>query len=80
MLPPKNPAEEKKHLQEHQTMMKKAQQLGTSTVSQRFSVSSPLTEAKKQKEYLRKKEENDKKTGQALHLWETDILTHWESR
>lgn len=28
MLPPKNPNEEKKHLQQHQAMMKKARKLG----------------------------------------------------
>jgi hypothetical protein len=28
MLPPKDPSEEKKHLQEHDAMMKKAIQLG----------------------------------------------------
>lgn len=28
MLPPKDPHEEKKHLQQHQAMMKKARQLG----------------------------------------------------
>jgi hypothetical protein len=64
MLPPKDPQEEKKHLQEYETMMKKARK----------------SEAKKQKEIYRKKEEKDKKTFSAIHTWENDIIPHWKSR
>lgn len=64
MLPPKDPQEEKKHLQEYQAMMKKAKKL----------------EAKKQKELSRKREEKDKKTSQAIYLWETDIIPKWNQR
>lgn len=64
MLPPKDPQEEKKHLQEYEAMMKKARKL----------------EAKKQKESYRKKEEKDKKTFSAIHTWENDIIPHWKSR
>jgi hypothetical protein len=64
MLPPKNPQEEKKHLQEYEAMMKKAKKL----------------EAKKQKETSRKREEKDKKTSHAIHVWENDIIPHWKSR
>ncbi|CAO3655034.1 unnamed protein product [Mucor hiemalis] len=64
MLPPKDPQEEKKHLQEYESMMKKARKL----------------EAKKQKEIYRKKEEKDKKTSSAIHTWENDIIPNWNSR
>ncbi|KAI9013387.1 rab-GTPase-TBC domain-containing protein [Phycomyces nitens] len=64
MLPPKNKSEEKKHLQEHEAMMKKARKL----------------EAKKQKENDRKKEEKDKKTSLAVQTWETDIFPQWSSK
>jgi hypothetical protein len=64
MLPPKNPQEEKKHLQEYEAMMKKAKKL----------------EAKKQKETNRKREEKDKKTSYAIYVWENDIIPHWKSR
>lgn len=64
MLPPKNPQEEKKHLQEHEAMMKKAKKI----------------EAKKKKESNRKREEKDKKTNHAIYVWENDIIPHWKSR
>ncbi|KAG1440641.1 hypothetical protein G6F56_011838 [Rhizopus delemar] len=64
MLPPKDPQEEKKHLQEYEAMMKKSKKL----------------EAKKQKELLRKREEKDKKASQAIQLWETDIIPKWNTR
>ncbi|KAI9283422.1 rab-GTPase-TBC domain-containing protein [Sporodiniella umbellata] len=64
MLPPKDPQEEKKHLQEHEAMMKKSKKL----------------EAKKQKEISRKREEKDKKVSQAIQLWETDIIPKWNVR
>lgn len=64
MLPPKDPQEEKKHLQEYEAMMKKARKL----------------EAKKQKEIYRKKEEKDKKTSNAIHTWENDIIPNWNSK
>ncbi|KAI8968517.1 hypothetical protein BDF20DRAFT_827984 [Mycotypha africana] len=63
-LPPKDPQEEKKHLQEYEFMMKQAKKL----------------EAKKQKELHRKKEEKDKKMNHAIHIWETDIIPHWKTR
>lgn len=64
MLPPKDPQEEKKHLQEYETMMKKARKL----------------EAKKQKENYRKKEEKDKKTVNAIQTWENEIIPQWKSK
>ncbi|KAI9317156.1 rab-GTPase-TBC domain-containing protein [Dichotomocladium elegans] len=64
MLPPKDPHEEKKHLQQHQAMMKKAKKL----------------EAKKEREFHRRKEEKDKKMAQAVRLWEHDILKNWDIR
>jgi hypothetical protein len=64
MLPPKDPQEEKKHLQEYESMMKKARKL----------------ELKKQKENWRKKEEKDKKTSHAIHTWENDIIPNWKNR
>lgn len=64
MLPPKNPQEEKKHLQEYENMMKKARKL----------------EAKKQKEHYRKKEEKDKKTINAIQIWENEIIPQWKSK
>ncbi|KAG2233208.1 hypothetical protein INT48_007628 [Thamnidium elegans] len=64
MLPPKNPQEEKKHLQEYENMMKKARKL----------------EAKKQKEHYRKKEEKDKKTMNAIQIWENEIIPQWKSK
>ncbi|KAI8393510.1 rab-GTPase-TBC domain-containing protein [Radiomyces spectabilis] len=64
MLPPKNPQEEKKHLQQHEAMMKKALQL----------------EAKREKEYHRRKEQKDKKLSQATQIWERDILPHWNTK
>ncbi|OBZ90778.1 TBC1 domain family member 14 [Choanephora cucurbitarum] len=64
MLPPKDPQEEKKHLQEYEAMMKKARKL----------------EAKKQKENHKKKEEKDKKINQAQQVWENDIIPHWKTR
>ncbi|CAO3590506.1 unnamed protein product [Absidia cylindrospora] len=64
MLPPKNPVEEKKHLQQHDAMMKKAQKL----------------EAKKQKEHDKKKEETDRKMAQSVNTWEKTILPHWSQK
>ncbi|KAI8384162.1 hypothetical protein BD560DRAFT_190472 [Blakeslea trispora] len=64
MLPPKDPQEEKKHLQEYEAMMKKARKL----------------EAKKQKESYKKKEEKDRKINQAQQVWENDIIPHWKAR
>ncbi|RUS16132.1 rab-GTPase-TBC domain-containing protein [Endogone sp. FLAS-F59071] len=64
MLPPKNPVEEKRHLQEHETMMKKAKAL----------------EAKRTKETQKKKEERDKHFQSALHTWEADILPYWRTK
>lgn len=64
MLPPKDPQEEKKHLQEYESMMRKARKL----------------EAKKQKEVYRKKEEKDRKTSSAIQTWENEIIPQWKSR
>ncbi|KAI8641769.1 rab-GTPase-TBC domain-containing protein [Parasitella parasitica] len=64
MLPPKNPQEEKKHLQEYESMMKQAKKL----------------QAKKQRDSDRKREEKDKKVSYAIHTWENDIIPHWKSR
>ncbi|KAI7865590.1 rab-GTPase-TBC domain-containing protein [Spinellus fusiger] len=64
MLPPKDRQEERKHLQEHEAMMKKARKL----------------EAKKQKENNRRKEEKDKQTSHAVHVWETDIFPQWSTK
>ncbi|CEP15882.1 hypothetical protein [Parasitella parasitica] len=64
MLPPKNPQEEKKHLQEYESMMKQARKL----------------QAKKQRDSDRKREEKDKKTSYAIYSWENDIIPHWKSR
>ncbi|KAI8083050.1 uncharacterized protein BX664DRAFT_366673 [Halteromyces radiatus] len=64
MLPPKDPVEEKKHLQQHDAMMKKALQL----------------EAKKQKEHDKKKEEIDKKLTHAIHVWEKTIIPQWNRK
>ncbi|KAI9274593.1 rab-GTPase-TBC domain-containing protein [Phascolomyces articulosus] len=64
MLPPKDPHEEKKHLQQHQAMMKKARQL----------------EAKKEREHHKRREERDKKMSQSLQIWEDEILTNWKIR
>lgn len=64
MLPPKDPHEEKKHLQEYESMMKQAKKL----------------EAKKQRESNRKREEKDKKASYAIYTWENDIIPHWKSR
>ena len=64
MLPPKDPQEEKKHLQEYQSMMKQAKKL----------------QAKKQRETNRKREEKDKKASYAIYTWENDIIPHWKSR
>lgn len=64
MLPPKDPHEEKKHLQEYESMMKQAKKL----------------EAKKQRESNKKREEKDKKASYAIHTWENDIIPHWKSR
>ncbi|RCH90636.1 hypothetical protein CU097_009554 [Rhizopus azygosporus] len=63
-LPPKDPQEEKKHLQEYQAMMKKAKKM----------------EAKRQKELSKKREEKDKKMTQAIQMWETDIFPKWHLR
>ncbi|KAI9484015.1 MAG: rab-GTPase-TBC domain-containing protein [Benjaminiella poitrasii] len=62
MLPPKDPQEEKKHLQEYEMMMKKARKM----------------EAKKQKEMDRKKEEKDKKMNYAIYIWENEIIPNWK--
>ncbi|KAI8051910.1 rab-GTPase-TBC domain-containing protein [Gilbertella persicaria] len=64
MLPPKDPQEEKKHLQEYEAMMRKAKKL----------------EARKKKESYRKKEEKDKKINHAQHVWENDIIPNWKTR
>ncbi|KAF1802221.1 rab-GTPase-TBC domain-containing protein [Mucor lusitanicus] len=64
MLPPKDPHEEKKHLQEYESMMKQAKKL----------------EAKKQRESNKKREEKDKKASYAIYTWENDIIPHWKSR
>lgn len=64
MLPPKDPQEEKKHLQEYENMMRKARKL----------------EAKKQKDVYRKKEEKDRKTSYAIQTWENEIIPQWKSR
>lgn len=64
MLPPKDPQEEKKHLQEYESMMRKARKL----------------EAKKQKELYRKKEEKDRKTSFAIQTWENEIIPQWKTR
>jgi hypothetical protein len=64
MLPPKDPNEEKRHLQQYQAMMKKAVKL----------------DAKKQKEQCRKREERDKKTTNAIHIWENEIIPQWKSK
>ncbi|KAG2205705.1 hypothetical protein INT47_008062 [Mucor saturninus] len=64
MLPPKDPQEEKKHLQEYESMMRKARKL----------------EAKKQKDLYRKKEEKDRKTSFAIQTWENEIIPQWKSR
>ncbi|KAI7904348.1 uncharacterized protein BX663DRAFT_432112 [Cokeromyces recurvatus] len=62
MLPPKDPQEEKKHLQEYETMMKKAKKI----------------EARKKKEMDRKKEEKDKKLSHAIYIWENEIIPNWK--
>ncbi|KAI8340482.1 rab-GTPase-TBC domain-containing protein [Chlamydoabsidia padenii] len=64
MLPPKDPNEEKKHLQQHDAMMKKALQL----------------EIKKQKEHDKKKEEINKKVTHSVNVWEKTILPHWNKK
>jgi hypothetical protein len=64
MLPPKNPQEEKKHLQEYEAMMKKAKKL----------------ELKKQKEYEKKREQKDRRVKHALYVWEKDIIPNWKAR
>ncbi|CAO3641064.1 unnamed protein product [Cunninghamella echinulata] len=64
MLPPKDPKEEKKHLQQHEKMIKKALQI----------------EAKKQKQHDRKKEQNNKKMTQAINHWEQNILPQWNKK
>lgn len=64
MLPPKDPQEEKKHLQEYEAMMKKAKKL----------------EMKKQKENDKKREQKDRRVKHALYVWEKDIIPNWKSR
>ncbi|KAI8059516.1 hypothetical protein BC940DRAFT_173845 [Gongronella butleri] len=64
MLPPKDPSEEKKHLQQHEALMKKARKL----------------EEKKVKEHERKKEQVDKRVAQAISVWEHTILPQWDQK
>ncbi|ORX50238.1 RabGAP/TBC [Hesseltinella vesiculosa] len=63
-LPPKDPSEEKKHLQQHEALMKKAKKL----------------EEKRQKEHDKKKEQVDKKISQATLLWERTIIPQWDKK
>ncbi|GAB5592247.1 hypothetical protein Unana1_07147 [Umbelopsis nana] len=64
MLPPKNPLEEKKHLQQHENMMKRAK----------------AVEAKKEKQSNKKKEERDKQILQDVKTWEEEILPNWHAK
>lgn len=64
MLPPKNPLEEKKHLQEYEAMMKKAKKL----------------ELQKQKENDKKREQKERRQKHALYVWEKTIIPNWESK
>ena len=96
MLPPKDPNEEKKHLQQHQAMMKKAKLLGKLTYTCMTGIVFFIffkkvyimfnhmylyaIEAKKEREHHKRREEKDKKMSQALQIWEDEILTNWSIR
>ncbi|KAI8584296.1 hypothetical protein K450DRAFT_219163 [Umbelopsis ramanniana AG] len=63
-LPPKNPVEEKRHLQQHEIMMKRAK----------------AVEAKKEKQFYKRKEERDKQMMMNVKIWEEEILPYWHTK
>ncbi|KAL1919780.1 uncharacterized protein VTP21DRAFT_1711 [Calcarisporiella thermophila] len=64
MLPPKDPAEEKRHRQEYKNMMKKAK----------------AAEEKKARMELKRKEERDRYLREAIQAWENEILPKWTEK
>ncbi|KAG9287345.1 hypothetical protein G9A89_023716 [Geosiphon pyriformis] len=61
-LPPKALTEEKRHMQEHEIMMRRAKQ----------------AEIKKVQREQKKKQQRDKQYQTALQTWETEIIPHWQ--
>jgi len=61
-LPPKNPAEEKRHLKEYQKMM----------------ASALVAEQKKEAEKMSKSTCRDDTASSLLRIWEEHVLPHWE--
>ncbi|CAG8446044.1 12427_t:CDS:10 [Ambispora leptoticha] len=61
-LPPKSLKEEKRHMQEHEAMMRKAKQ----------------AEIKKLQREQKRKQQRDKQYQSALTAWENDIIPNWQ--
>ncbi|CAG8544226.1 5676_t:CDS:10 [Ambispora gerdemannii] len=61
-LPPKSLKEEKRHMQEHENMMRRAKQ----------------AEMKKLQREQKKKQQRDKQYQSALTAWEIDIIPNWQ--
>jgi hypothetical protein len=72
-LPPKDKAEEKRHLAEYQKMVQKAEEAGTPLIRLRL-----IIEMKRQQKMILEKDERDQHYVDSFRVWQSYIIPNWE--